>query len=165
VRVHAHHHRQVRELATVGALLAGVLLLGSSVLGVQLIRHQRVWVQLDRTLRQIESSARQVQTKNRLAHLVESLFEDRRRLAAALSGVFRLTSASIALEALTFERARQELVLRGSADSTQTVLDYVKQLETLKDIRAVELKYTRRRSTTAGDRTDFELVLRHQGAS
>jgi type II secretory pathway component PulL len=164
-RAHARHREQVRELVTIGALLAGVLLLGSSVLAVQLVRHQRASVQLDRTLRQIESSARQVQSKTRLARLVESLFEDRRRLAGTLSGVFRLTSPSVTLEALTFDRARQELAVRGSAASTQTVLDYVRALEELEEVRDVELRYTRRRSTAEGDRTDFELALRQRGPS
>jgi type II secretory pathway component PulL len=161
VRVHVRHREQVRDLATIGVLLAGVFLLGSGALAVQLVRHQRASARLDQTLRRIEPSARQLQTKTRLAHVVESLFEDRRRLATSLSGVFRLTASSVTLEALTFERARQELILRGSANSTQAVLGYVKQLEALSDVRDVELRYTRRRSTAGGDRTDFELVL-HQ---
>jgi Tfp pilus assembly protein PilN len=100
-----------------------------------------------------------------VAGLVSSLFEDRRRLASALTEIFRTLPPGVTLDSLAFERARSELVLRGSADSTQTVLQIVGQLERLDGVAGVELKYTTRRAGPSGERTDFELLVRQKGSS
>ena len=68
------------------------------------------------------------------------------------------------LEGLSFERGRGEMELRGNADSTQAILDYAKALGRLEGIAAVELKRSTRRSGPAGDRADFELLVRMRAA-
>ena len=165
VRLQALHRRQLKELTLVGVLLVGVLLLGASLLALQASRERRLAARLDRALAEFEPSARQCQDKTRSTLLVSAFLEHRRRLAMNLSDVFRATPADVALEGLTFERARQEIVLRGSAGSTQTVLDFLKQLERLDGIGSVQLKYSTRRSSATGDRTDFELTLIQQEPS
>ena len=156
-----HHRSQVQELLTMGVLLVGVLALGSGLLLVQTFRQKQVAQQLDRAVVSIEPTARQVQETAHLAQLAGSMLEHRRQLATILSGVFRETPVEVTLEALTFERARKEVVLRGSAASTQAVLDYIKQLERLDGISRAQLRYSTRRATPIGDRTDFELFLSH----
>lgn len=164
VRVDARHRQQVRELVTAGVLLLSALALGSGILGLQGARARRQALEADRVLAEIEPAARQVREKTRSAKLVDAVLESRRRLAAHLAGVFQITPTDITLEGLSFERVRRELVLRGSAASTQTVLEYIRQLEGLKGVGAVELKYSTRRQGASGERTDFELVLRQGDA-
>ena len=159
-RRHAYHRRQVKELATLSLLLVGVMALGASLLSLQVSRQRHIAVQLHEALTQVAPTAKQVQEQSRSTQLVNSLLADRRQLALILAGIFRRTSPSITLERLSFERTRRELSLRGTATSTQEVLDYVKVLEHLEGIDGVELKYTARRSTSSGERTDFELLLR-----
>ena len=161
VRSDVRHREQVRQLATVGVLLAAVLLAGSGWLSLRLARHQRLAARLTQALAQAEPAAAVVRERLRTAALVESLMEDRRRLLAALSGIFQQTPPSVALDAVTVERSRASIVLRGDADSTQAVLEYIKQLEGLEGVRGVELKYSTRRTTPSGERTAFELLL-HQ---
>ncbi|MBI3321151.1 MAG: pilus assembly protein PilM [Candidatus Omnitrophica bacterium] len=161
LRVQLGHRRQVRELVTVSAFLIGALALGAGVLGMQMIREQRSNRQLDRALASLEPTAQQLQAKGRTTHAIVTILEERRRLAADLSEVFRTSAERVALEGLTFERARREIVLRGSAPSTQAVLDYMTQLNRLEGISGVELKYSTRRASSAGERTEFEIVL-HQ---
>ena len=160
VRAHLRHRRQVRELVTVSALVMGVLVMGAGVLALQAVREQRLAVQLDRVVTELEPAAKQVQAKGRSASTVGSMLEERRQVAAMLAGIFRTLPPVVALEGVAFERARHETILRGAADSTQTVLDYVQQLSRLEGVGAVDLRYSTRRSTPAGDRVDFELLLR-----
>jgi type IV pilus assembly protein PilM len=164
VRVQLRHQRQVRELVLVSALLIGVLVLGSGLLALQGFRQQRETAQLAQVLMSVEPRAKQVKEKLRLAQLMQTVLKDRQRLAKTLSKVFLTTPPAITLEGLVFERSRHELVLRGNAETTQTVLDYVKQLEGLDDIERVQLKYSTRRSTPSGERTDFEMSV-YQKAS
>ena len=159
VKEQAHHRSKVQELVTVGALLMGVLALGSGLLLAQAFRQKQTAEQLDQAVASIEPTARRVQDTAHLAQLVGSMLEHRRQLATILSGVFRATPSEVTLEALTFERARREVVLRGSAASTQAVLDYIKRLEALEGVSGAQLRYSTRRATPSGGRTDFELFL------
>ena len=165
VRAHVRHREQVRELVAVGALLLGVLALGSGLLGLQAFRERRQARQLDQALATVEPAARRLQEQTRSAQLVGGLLESRRLLARHLAGVFASTPPEVTLEALTFERAKREVVLRGHAASTQTVLEYIKQLEQLDGVGAVQLKHSTRRSSLSGERTEFELILRQREAS
>ncbi len=164
VRAHVHHRQQVRELVAAGALLLGVLALGSGLLGLQTFRERRQARQLDQALTAVEPVARRLQDQARSTQLVETLLGSRRRLAQHLAGVLASTPPEVTLEALTFEHARQEVMVRGHAASTQTVLDYIKQLEQLDGVGAVQLKHSTRRSSQSGERTEFELILRQRGA-
>ena len=162
VRAHVRHRQQLRELVTAGALALGVLVLGAAVLGVQLFRERRAAGRLAHVLAEIEPTAKHLQEKTRSAQLVDTVLQRRRLLAEHLSSVLQGLPSNAVLETLAFERGRRELIVRGNADSTQTVLDYIKQLERVKGIGQVQLKYSTRRSTSAGERTDFELVMRQQ---
>lgn len=159
LRVHLAHRVQVRQLATVSLLVLGVLGVGASLLALETHRGGRMAEQLDGVLAEIEPMAQSLQDKSRSAKLVTSVLNDRRQLAVVVSGIFRQTSADVALEAVSFERARREVVVRGSAPSTQAVLDYIQRLQALDGIRGVRLKYSTRRMTPSGERTDFELLL------
>ena len=156
------HRRQVRELVTVSGLLLAVLGLGAGLLTLQAWREHRQVVQLDRVLKEVSPTARQVQDQTRSIELVGKLLGTRRQLTGHLAGIFSHTPADVSLEGVTFEQSRQELVVRGSASSTQTILDYLKQLRQLGGIADAQLKYTTRRSTPTGDRVDFELMLRQE---
>jgi hypothetical protein len=162
IRTQVHHRRQVSELTTVSLLLAAVLALGAGLLSLQMARHRRVSSTIDRLLADIEPRAKQIKEQVQTIQLVTSVLEDRRQLASTLSGVFRATPASVALEAVSFERPKREIVLRGNAASNQSVLDYLGQLERLEEIGEVRLKYSTRRTTSAGERTDFEVLLRQK---
>jgi Tfp pilus assembly PilM family ATPase len=164
LRVHAAHRVQVRQLATVSLLLLGVLSVGASLLALEMRRGRRVAEQLDGVIVEIEPVAKSLQDKSRSSKLVTSVLNDRRQLAVIVSGIFRHTEPTLALEAVSFERARREVIVRGSAPSTQAVLDYIQRLQQLDGIRAVRLKYSTRRMTPSGERTDFELLLT-EGAS
>lgn len=160
LRGQTRHRQQIKELILASVLLAGVLALGAGLLGVEVARQRRLASQIDRTLVQIEPAAKHTQEKSRSTQLVDSVLDERRRVAGLLSGVFRATPAAVTLEVVNFERGKRELIVRGSAGSTQDVLDYIAQLERLDGVDEVQLKYSTRRSTSAGERTDFELMLR-----
>ena len=102
---------------------------------------------------------------SRLAETADTILDHRRQLAIALSSVLRATPPSVTLDTLTFERSRAEMAVRGSAGSTQDILDYVKQLEPLDGVAAVELKHSTRRPGATGDRADFELLVRLRPAA
>ena len=113
-------------------------------------------------IQDLAPTAKRAQEHSRAAQLVQTVLADRRRLAKTFAAVFQSTPAGVSLEVLTFERPRREVVVRGRAGSTQDVLAYIGQLEAVEGVAGVELKYSTRRSTPLGERTDFELVLRQR---
>ena len=164
LRLSLRDQQQTRELVKVSGLLLGAVAMGAVLLGVEVARQQHDARHLDQVLSAVGPTAKQLQEHARFSRLVTTTLASRRQLAANLARVFQQTPETIALEALTFERARRELIVRGSAPSTQAVLDYLKQLESIEGIAGAELKYSTRRMTAAGERTDFELVLRPRSA-
>ena len=160
----ARHRQQVRELALVGILWFFVLGMGGGLAALQVWRQQRIASQIEQAIAQVEPMAHQVQAKQRVVRLVSSVLSQRRQLATVLAGVFRVTPASVALEGLTIERDTRRLMLRGHAASTQQVLAYLEQLEQLEGVVDVRLKHSIRRSTPAGQRMDFELVVQSDAA-
>jgi Tfp pilus assembly protein PilN len=165
IRQQARHRRQVRELSAVGALTVGVLVLGACGLALQGFRHRRHAVRLEQALGQVEPAARAVQEQTRSVQLVAELLDKRRRFAETLAGVFGATPATITLESLAFDGPRRELLLRGTAGSTQAVLDYIAQLERLEGVDAVQLKYATQRAGAGGGRADFELIMSQEQPS
>ena len=153
------HRQQQRELIAVSALMMALLAVGGALLAVEVFRRRHMAAQLDMVLTQIQPMAKRTQEQLRASQLVGSILDDRRRLAVLLSGVFRATPADMTLEGLIFERTRHELVLRGHAASTQAVLEYLKLLEQVEGVSHVDLRYSTRRSTPAGERNDFEITL------
>lgn len=162
VRLQVSHREQVRALALASGLLIGVLALGAGLLGLQASRHQQLAVQLDRALAEIEPTAKRAQEQTRSTQVVSAALEDRRRLARTLADVFGQTPATVTLDGLTFERVKWEITVRGTAESTEDMLGYRKQLEQLDGVSSVDLRYSTRRSTPSGERIDFELILRQR---
>lgn len=162
LRLRTRQRQQVLALAWLGVLLLAVLLVGAGALGVRLSRERRWAAQLDRALSRLEPNAKQVREQLHSSQLIESLLRSRRRLAVMLSGVFLQTPEAVTLEGLAFEGPRQELVLRGHAPSTQAVLEYLRELERVEGVTQVRLKYSTRRSTPAGELTDFEVILHYR---
>ena len=165
LRAHVRHRQQVRELVAVGLLIVAALALGAGLLAVQDLREQRRAATVDSVLVDVEPQAKRVREKIRMTQMTGAMLSHRRQLATVLSGVLRATPPAVTLEGLAFERGRGQMELRGSADSTQTILDYAKALEQVEDIAAVELKRSSRRVGPSGDRADFELLLRVRAAS
>ena len=159
VRAHVRHRQQVRELVLVSLLVLASLLLGSTLLGTRIAAQRRTVLQLEQTLKQIEPTAIQLKHKSHANQMVIAVLEDRRRVANILSGVFKQTPSSIALEVVAFEHARGEMSIRGSASSTQEVLAYLAGLKAIKGIRDVSLRYSTARTSPIGERTDFELIM------
>lgn len=162
IRTQVHHRQRVSELTLVGLLLSAVLAVSAGLLSLQMARQRRVSSMIDRLLADIEPRTKQIKERVQAVQLVSSVLDDRRQLAATLSSVFRMTPASVALEAVTFERPKQEFVLRGNAATNQAVLEYLKQLERVEGVADVRLKYSTRRTTSTGERTDFEVLLRQR---
>lgn len=159
LRGQVRHRRQVRELSAVSVLVASVLAAGTGTLGVRAMRQRGAAAQLDAQLAEVTPKVRRLQEQLRLANIVETVLAERQELARLIAGMFRSTPSDILLEAMVFERARRELAVRGSAPSTQAVLAYQAGLSSVAGVSQVELKYTQARSTPAGERTDFELII------
>jgi hypothetical protein len=164
MRAQVTHRKQVQELVTVGFLLLTVLALGSWLLSLRVSRQHRLAAQLESVIAEVHPTAKDMQEKSRSHQLVAGILEHRERLGRTLADVFSSTPGSVSLEAVTFERARGELVVRGNAVTTVDVLSYIKQLEQISGIEGVRLRYSTRRSTPSGDRTDFELVMTQKHA-
>ena len=165
LRVQLRERRNTQELIMASSLCLSVLVAGSGLLALQGVRQRQQAVKLDDALTRIGPLAKRLQEHTRSSKLIAGTLETRRELAALLAAIFHQTPSEIRLETLAFERARHEIVLRGTAPSTQTVLGYLKRLEQIADVTDVDLKYSTRRSTSSGDMTDFELTVHHRATS
>ncbi len=165
VRAQVSHRRQMQELVVVSVLLVGVLTLGAAALALRVSQQRQVAATLQQALREREPIAKRLTEESRAAQMIGAILEDRRRLATVLSHVFQLTPSSVSFEAIVVERRNREVTLRGRTQSTQTVLDFAKQLEEISGIAKVLLNYSTRRATADGERIDFELTLRQQDAA
>ncbi len=165
VRGQRRHQRQFQELAVAGGLFLAVVGTGATLLHTQVLRQQRMRAQLDEVLTEMDPDAKVIREKTRVAQFIGSILKDRRQFAGLLTGIFQRTVGGATLEVITFDRNRRELTVRGNAPSTQDVLGYIAQLEDLAEVESVELKYSTRRTTAAGERTDFELLVRQRGRS
>jgi hypothetical protein len=165
LRVHLTHRRQVSELVAVSLLAAAVLLLAAGTMTMQLSRERRTAAHIDQLVTGLTPMAKRLQHQAHAAEFVSSVLAERRQLMGTLAQVFQMTPEAIALEAVTMERSRREVTVRGSAASTQDVIGYVKQLEGVSGIALVQLKHSTRRMTPSGERADFEVVLAQKAPS
>ena len=164
VRQQLRHRRQVRELVRVSGLVAAAFVLAAVWLGVFVFQQQRLADRLAAVLSQAEPEAKRIQEQLRSTEVVDAVLNERVRLLELLAAVFQRTPGTVALEGLILEQARHELVLRGEADSVQSVLGYVAVLEGLPGVEGVDLRYTTQRAGASGERTEFEVVM-HRAAS
>ncbi len=153
------HRRQLRELVVAGLLALAVLVAGSALLGLEVFRLRRLAAQTDALVADVGGPAKIVRERARVLQVVAAVLQERRRLTQALADILRHTPGEISLDTVTFERARQEITVRGSAASTQGVLDYLARLEQVDGMGRVRLQYSTRRVISGGERTDFELMV------
>ncbi len=155
--------RQLHELAMVGALFIGAMALGAGLLYQEIGRQRQAAAQLERALQELEPAAKRVQEHGRSAALVTSLLTARRHVADILANVFRSTPDTVALDAVNLEGgSRREVTIRGNAATMQDALTYLKRIQLLDGVVSAQLKYTSQRSTSIGERTDFEILARQK---
>lgn len=152
-------HRRLREVTLMAVLLAMALGLGTSLLWTILHRQERLAARSGEALQQLQATSQQLERQERLIRVIDQVQAARRWTASMLAELFRLTPSEVLFENLQFERARGELLVRGSAPSTRHVLDYIQQLEHSPQWMRVELRYSAQRRGPSGARTDFELLL------
>lgn len=159
MRAQVTQRRHVQEFSLIGMLLVGVFVLGAGVMGVRVAREHALALQLNQAIADIHPSAKQVQERIHSTQMVNAVFDDRKHLARTIADIFTATPQTVTLEGLSFEGTRREITLRGSATTDQEALSFVTQLQQLQGIKEVFLKYSTRRATPGGEKTDFELVL------
>ena len=118
--------------------------------------------QLSRSIEEIEPTAKRLKEQSRANRQILGLLKERARLAGLLDGVFQSLPDSMELETLTFEETRDQMTIRGRSSSTQEVLALLERLKALERVRDVRLKHSTRRTTAAGERTDFELTIEQE---
>ncbi len=159
IAVETYQRRQIRDLILIGGLLLGVCGLGAT-LALRHVSRQRLRLDhFEQLLNVQQPQARGLQEILRAVQMARSVLQARQRLATALAGVFRASPEAIGLEAIAFEHEKQTLMLRGQTQTTQQVLEYIRQLQHLDGVKKVHMKYTRRRQMAKGERVDFELAL------
>lgn len=159
VRQAQSHQRRMKELTLTGALVVASLLAGAWLLSIRVTRQTQAAGQTLHQMKQLEVVAKQLEQKEQEIRLVDAILASRRGTAAMLAELFRLTPAETFLESLTFERARGECLVRGSAPTTREVLDYLQHLKQAGPWDRADLRYSSRRNIAGVERTDFEIVL------
>lgn len=159
-KLHIQHHRKVQELVLIACLLVAVMFSAGAYLALRIFRQQNLSTQLSRAVSKIEPIADKLKKKASLEASVSLILEHRALLASSISEVIQQTPAVVLLERIYYNRAHQELSIRGQAKTTQDVLDYAKQLEGIKGVLEVNLKYATQRTGPNGVRTDFELIVK-----
>ena len=148
------HRRRMRDVSLAGLLAGVAVALGAGLLWAQVSRQTRWQTQMAGEVRRVEAVTKQTERQQRNVRAVEQALASRRRTAAMLSELFRLTLPEIQFEQVLLNRAPGELTVRGSAPTTRAVLEYIRALEQAGLWQQVDLRYSARR----GSRTDFEIM-------
>jgi len=154
--------RRMQQLVLTGSLLLSTLLVGAGLLSAHVNRQVLINELAVKTMNTLEAMTAETEAQERDIQVINRLLGLRRRLATMLAELFRVTAGQVILENLVFEGERHEFVVRGSASSTRDVLEYLRRLKDTGQWERVELRYSARRSTAAGARTDFEVVFHTQ---
>lgn len=157
-----HQKQQSQDFVTVAVLGVLAVVLGVALMWTRVNRQEKLVAQLARSIEEIEPTAKRLKKQSRANRQILGLLRERAQLADLLDGVFLSLPDSMELEALTFEEARDEMTLRGRSSSTQEVLALLDRLKKLDRVRDVRLKHSTRRTTAAGERTDFELTIEQE---
>ncbi len=165
VVVQARQRQRLRDAVLIGSLALGALSLGAGLVALQVAQQRQLAAHFDEVIDTLEPVTRQVRAEQSAVELVSGVVWQRHQLASLLAGILRLTPTPVALEALTFEQSKRQLLLRGRAPSTEQVLAYLKVLEQLDGVSEVRLQHSTRRSTPSGERADFELVVQQSHAA
>lgn len=164
VRQTRSSRRRIRELVITGSLLFCALLAGAGLLQQSVGRKARFVEQLLGAVKQLERATSKTEHRARNVQLVKQITEARHATATMLAELFRLTPQDVWFDTVLFERSRDELIVRGNAPTTRQVLDYIRTLEQSPHWRRVELRFSARRNSPSGPRTDFEIVLHRKEA-
>lgn len=159
VREAHRQRRRLRELMVTAALFAAALLCGTGVLVKLVHRTTNETRHLTEVMHQLETLTGRTAQQLDDVRLIERLLTGRRQLAEALAALIQATPPAILFETVTFERARLELVVRGSAPMTRDVLDYLRVLKDDPHWLQAELRYSARRGSSAEALTAFEIAL------
>lgn len=151
--------RRVRDFSFSGVLLLVSLALSAGLLSLQVKRQERIVRQTMAIVKELESTTRQVERKSRDMRAVDTVLHARGQTAAMLAELLQRTPELVRFDSIAFERVRMEVTVRGSAPTTREVLNYVRQLDESTLWDRVELRYSSRRSVSAGARTDFEVAI------
>ena len=92
--------------------------------------------------------------------IIERTLRGRRELGGIMDDVVRLTPEQVLLQYVGFERGRGEVAVRGNAPTFRDVLDYVHLLQDSDRYDRVDVRYSTRRNTPAGPRTEFEVAAK-----
>ncbi|HBH97780.1 MAG TPA: hypothetical protein DDX89_08390 [Candidatus Omnitrophica bacterium] len=159
VREAHRQRRRLRELMVTAALFATALLCGTGVLMNLVHRTTHQTRHLTEVMHQLEALTGRTAQQLDDVRVIERLLTGRRQLAEALAALIQATPPEVLFETVTFERARRELVVRGSAPTTRDVLDYLRVLKDDPHWRQVELRYSARRGSSAEALTAFEIAV------
>ena len=154
------YRRQLRGLAVTGVMLVTALALGVSILSASVDRQAQVTGALVKTVKGLESATQQTEAQEQEVTLIDGTMGARRTLAVTLASLFQSTPGEIVLERVAFERGRRQLAERRTAPTTRQVLDYIRSLEESGRYERVELRYSSRRSTSAGWQAEFEFAAK-----
>lgn len=159
VREAHRQRRRLRELMVTAALFVAALLCGTGVLINVVHRKTHETRHLAEVMRQLEALTGQTGQQLDDVRLIERLLTGRRRLAEALAALIQATPPEILFDTVTFERARHELIIRGSAPTTRDVLDYLRVLKDDPHWQHAQLRYSARRGSSAEALTAFEIAM------
>lgn len=159
-KLRVQHHRKLEELVLIACLLVAVMFTAAGFLALRIFRQQNLSMQLSRAVSDIEPIASKLKKKASLESAVSLILDHRAQLSGSISQIIQQTPSVVLLERIYYNRAQQELSIRGQARTTQDVLDYAKQLEGIKGVVEVNLKYATQRLGPQGERTDFELLVK-----
>lgn len=151
--------RRWRELVLTAALVATAFVCGTGLLFNLVHRKARDTQQASHLMQQLEAMTGRTEQQLHDVRLIERILTSRRQLAEVLAALMQATPPAVLFETVTFERARRELVVRGSAPTTRDVLDYLRVLKDDSHWQQAQLRYSARRGSHAEALTAFEIAI------
>jgi hypothetical protein len=156
----AHSERNiVLELKNTFFLLVSVIVVMCAFFMLSIKRQERILDERKRAVSSFEAITKDAGLIESNIALIGQRLASRRKIALKLNEVFQDASETISFDSISFDHAKNELIVRGMASDTRDVLDYLSRLEKTSIWKKVELKFSARRVNAQGAKTAFEFAL------
>ena len=146
-----------KSLSNTLALFLGIAILFLGITGKIMLSRVRQLEDLNAKITSMEPTVSKARKMKEDIKIIKSTVMKKPLAVDLLSEIYKITSEGIAFDMIDYE-SDKFIVLRGSAGSLDSVIQYIKALEASHYFESVKVKYTVERFSSGKRNTDFEIV-------
>ena len=146
-----------KSLSNTLALFLGIAILFLGITGKIMLNRIRQLEDINAKISSMEPTVLKARKMKEDIKIIKSTVMKKPLAVDLLSEIYKITPEGIVFDMIDYE-SDKFLILRGSAGSLDSVIQYIKALETSDYFESVKMKYTAERFSSGKSSTDFEIV-------